>query len=192
MAFGASSLLLLSSGLAMDAAAVSAARGLATPVLRPRHALTVALYFGGFQAFMPLLGWLLGSQLGPLVAAWDHWIAFVLLAGLGVKMLWEARAPNDDEPVPEARDPFAPRVMFVLAIATSLDAFAVGVMLPMLGAPLVLSLLCIGSVTALLSVAGLYLGRHFGKLLGKRLDAVGGVVLLGMGTKILLEHLYWP
>jgi putative Mn2+ efflux pump MntP len=186
MRFG--SILLLAFGLAMDAAAVSAARGLATPKLQTRHAVLVALFFGGFQALMPLLGWILGQQLGPIVAAWDHWIAFVLLVGIGAKMLWEAR-PSAAADAAESRDLFALREMFVLAIATSLDAFAVGVMLPMLNAPLILSLVTIGVVTAMLSVFGLYAGRHFGAMLGRRLDAVGGLVLVGLGVKILVEHL---
>ena len=185
MRFG--SILLLAFGLAMDAAAVSAARGLATSELRPRHAVLVALFFGGFQALMPLVGWTLGQRLGPMVAAWDHWIAFVLLVGIGAKMLWEARASAAD--AAETRDLFALREMFVLAIATSVDAFVVGVMLPMLDAPLVLSLVTIGVVTATLSVLGLYAGRRFGAMLGRRLDAVGGLVLVGLGVKILVEHL---
>jgi putative Mn2+ efflux pump MntP len=182
------SILLLAFGLAMDAAAVSAARGLATPQVRARHALLVAVFFGGFQALMPVLGWILGRRLGPAVAAWDHWIAFVLLVGIGAKMLWEARA-SAAAVAAEPRDLFASREMFVLAIATSIDAFAVGVMLPMLDAPLLLSLVTIGVVTALLSVFGLYAGRHFGAMLGRRLDAVGGLVLVGLGIKILVEHL---
>jgi len=185
MHFG--SILLLAFGLAMDAAAVSAARGLATPKLQTRHPVLVALFFGGFQALMPLLGWMLGQRLGPIVAAWDHWIAFVLLVGIGAKMLWEARGSAAADTL--SRDLFALREMFVLAIATSLDAFAVGVMLPMLNAPLALSMVTIGIVTALLSVLGLYAGRHFGAMLGRRLDAVGGLVLVGLGVKILVEHL---
>lgn len=184
------SILLLAIGLAMDATAVAAARGLAVSRLERRHSLLVALFFGGSQALMPLLGWALGAQLGGYVAAWDHWIAFVLLVGLGAKMLWEARpgADDDDAPASEA-DPFALRVMAVLALATSIDALAVGVTLPMLGAPLALSIGTIGLVTALLSVLGLHAGRRFGALLGKRLDAIGGLVLVLLGTKILLEHL---
>ena len=185
MRFG--SILLLALGLAMDASAVSAARGLATPKLKPRHAVLVALLFGGSQALMPLLGWMLGQRLGPMVAAWDHWIAFVLLAGIGGKMLWEARGSAAADALP--RDLFALREMFVLAIATSVDAFAVGVMLPMLDAPLALSLVTIGVVTAVLSVLALYAGRHFGAMLGRRLDAVGGLVLVGLGVMILVEHL---
>jgi putative Mn2+ efflux pump MntP len=183
------SILLLAVGLAMDATAVAAARGLAVTRLEPRHSLLVALFFGGSQALMPLLGWAFGAQLGGYVAAWDHWIAFVLLVGLGAKMVWEARPGADDDDAPVDADPFALRVMAVLALATSIDALAVGVTLPMLGAPLALSIGTIGIVTAILSVLGLHAGRRFGALLGKRLDALGGLVLVGLGTKILLEHL---
>lgn len=185
MSFGA--ILFLAVGLAMDATAVAAARGLAAPRIEPRHALIVGLSFGGAQALMPLLGWALGDLFGPLVAAWDHWIAFGLLTVLGLKMLKEA-FDGDDEEKTEG-DLFGPKVMLILAIATSIDAFAVGITLPMLHAPLALSIATIGAVTALLSALGLYAGRRFGALLGPRLDMVGGVVLIGLGTSILVEHL---
>lgn len=188
MSFGA--ILLLASGLAMDAMAVAAARGMATPRVHPRHALLVALLFGGFQALMPMLGWALGSRIGPSVARWDHWIAFVLLGGIGVKMIWEARAQGGDDVPPIATaELFALKPMLILAVATSIDAFAAGITLPMMNAPFLLSMLTIGVTTAALSVIGLYAGRHFGALFGKRLDIAGGVVLIGLGTKILIEHL---
>ncbi|HET9954454.1 MAG TPA: manganese efflux pump MntP family protein [Polyangiaceae bacterium] len=187
------SLLALASGLAMDAAAVSAARGFATPLLRVRHALLVAVFFGGFQGLMPLLGWLLGRQLGPIVASWDHWIAFVLLGGIGGKMLWEAREakaePTDAEKPNSAEALYALPVLLALAVATSIDAFAVGIMLPMLGADLILSSLTIGVTTACLSILALIAGRHFGAMFGKKLDALGGLVLIALGTKVLIEHL---
>ncbi len=186
-------LLLLAFGLAMDATAVAAARGMTVPVIRMRHVLLVAGLFGGFQALMPLIGWLIGAELGPYVQAWDHWIAFVLLAAIGGKMLWEARGQVDEQAeLPAATrktDTFALKVMVVLAIATSIDALAVGFTLPMLGAELAPALVTIGVTTALLSVAGLYAGRKLGAVLGKRLDVIGGLVLIGMGTKILIEHL---
>lgn len=187
MGFGA--ILLLALGLAMDATAVSAARGLATPRILARHVVLVAAFFGGFQALMPLLGWLVGSRIGPIVQAWDHWIAFVLLGAIGAKMLWEARGSDEAEAVAAAPDLFGMKVMLVLAVATSIDAFAVGVTLPMLGAPLLLSLVTIGVTTAVLSAIGLFAGRKFGALLGKRLDVAGGLVLIGLGIKILVEHL---
>jgi manganese efflux pump family protein len=186
MTFGR--VLLLSVGLAMDATAVSAARGLTTPRILPRHVLLVAGFFGGFQALMPLLGWFVGSEIGPMVQAWDHWIAFVLLFAIGAKMLWEARG-SADEGIKPGKDPFGIQVMLVLAVATSIDALAVGVTLPMLHAPLVLSLASIGVTTAILSALGLLAGRRFGAVLGKRLEVVGGLVLIGLGIKILVEHL---
>lgn len=186
MTFGA--ILALAIGLSMDAAAVSAARGLATPKVRARHLLLVAGFFGGFQALMPVVGWALGSRVGPAVQAWDHWIAFALLSGIGAKMLWESRGADDDA-APSDADLYGFKIMLVLAVATSIDALAVGFTLPMLDAPFVLSIATIGVTTAVLSAAGLVLGRRFGAMFGKRLDAVGGLVLIGLGTKILIEHL---
>lgn len=181
-------ILFLAFGLAMDATAVAAARGLTIPVIRARQVLLVAAFFGGSQALMPVAGWLLGSWMGPFAHAWAHWIAFALLAFLGGKMLLDARQV-DAEPTENATvDPFALGPMFVLAIATSLDAFAVGITLPLLNAPFLLSVAIIGVVTALLSVAGLFAGRRFGALLGKELDVVGGLILIGLGIKILLER----
>lgn len=182
---------LLAVGLAMDATAVSAARGMALSAIRVRHVLLVAVFFGGFQALMPLIGFLVGHRVGPFVEAWDHWIAFVLLAGIGGKMLWEARETADSEPLAQNdAELFGLKVLCVLAIATSIDALAAGITLPMLGAPLALSLVTIGVTTALLSVLGLFVGRKFGAVLGKRLDVLGGLVLIGLGVKILAEHLH--
>jgi putative Mn2+ efflux pump MntP len=183
------SILALSLGLAMDATAVAAAKGIATKKILPRQVLIVAGFFGGFQALMPLLGYFLGTRIGPLVQAWDHWIAFVLLAAIGGKMIWEAAHDDEADDEKKEEDPFAPKVMLVLAVATSIDALAVGVTLPMLDAPLMLSLVTIGVTTAILSALGLFAGRRFGALLGKRLDLLGGVVLVGLGCKILYEGL---
>ena len=179
----------------MDATAVSAARGMAVSAVRVRHVLSVALLFGGFQALMPALGWLVGSHLGPLVKAWDHWIAFALLGGIGGKMLWEARGqraeaePGGVDLVQRDRALFGTRVMLVLAVATSVDALAVGLTLPLLQAPFVVSLLTIGVTTAVLSAVGLFAGRRFGAVLGQRLDLAGGLILIALGVKILIEHL---
>jgi manganese efflux pump family protein len=186
MVFG--HILLLALGLAMDATAVAAARGLATPRIRPAHVALVAVFFGGAQALMPLLGWLVGSRLGPFVEAWDHWIAFALLAAIGGHMLWEARGAPRREPKGE-RELYSLKVMTLLAVATSIDALAAGITLPMLNAPLPLSIATIGITTAVLSALGLFAGQRFGAALGKRLDLLGGVVLIGLGVKILVEHL---
>lgn len=180
---------LLAIGLAMDAVAVSAARGLAAPAIRPRHVVRVALLFGGFQALMPALGWALGDRLGPAFARWDHWVAFGLLAAIGGKMLLEALR-DDGAPLAgrDERALFGWRVLLVLAVATSVDAFAAGITLPLFGAPPAVTLALIGGITAVLSAGGLVAGRQLGAHAGRRLDVVGGVVLIGLGTKILLEH----
>jgi putative Mn2+ efflux pump MntP len=150
--------------------------------------ILVATFFGGFQALMPLLGWMAGSRMGPLFAAWNHWIAFILLVAIGGKMLAEGRNREKEAP-PSDDDLFGPKVLFVLAVATSIDALAAGLTLPMLGAPMALSLATIGVTTAVLSALGLFAGRRFGASLGRRLDFAGGVVLIGLGIKILVQHL---
>jgi putative Mn2+ efflux pump MntP len=181
----------LAVGLSMDATAVAAARGLHTERIEAKHVAKVAVFFGGAQAAMPLFGYVLGAELGPFMNRYAHWVAFVLLAGIGAKMLWEARATNEDENESEQgvkRDPWGHRVMFGLAVATSIDAFAAGITLPLLGAPLVFSLVAIGVTTAVLSALGLVLGRRLGALLGKRLEVVGGLVLLLLAVKVLVDH----
>lgn len=178
------SILFLALGLSMDAMAAAAARGAGAKRLLTRNVLLVAVLFGGFQALMPLIGWFVGSRVGAHVAAWDHWIAFVILAAIGGKMIWEAVTPGE-----AVEADFGLKVLVLLAIATSIDALAVGLTLPLLEAPLVSSVVTIGVTTALLSAAGLHIGRRFGALLGKRFDLFGGVVLVGLGAKILLEHL---
>lgn len=182
-------ILLVAFGVAVDAAVVSAARGLAAPVVRPRDAVLIALFFGGFQALMPLLGFYLGDNLGATVAAWDHWLAFGLLAGVGAKMLWEARESH--EALRDDGALFGLQAVIGLAIATSIDAFAVGITLPLIGAPLWTTIAAMGLVTALLSLVGLWVGHRFGVFAGQSLDALGGVVLIGLGAKALAAH-YWP
>lgn len=177
---------MLAISLAMDATAVAATRGLIAPRVRVRDVLFVALLFGGFQALMPLLGWSLGTRVSVWVHGWGHWIVFLILCGLGIRMLYEARhpaAPTADE----ARDVFNPRVLVMLAIATSIDAFAAGVALPLLGAPKLASLTIIGVTTALLCAVGVLVGRRFGAMLGRRLDAFGGLTLIGLGLVALIE-----
>ena len=181
-------LLVLAFGLAMDAAAVSAMCGLATPNLRARHFVIVIGYFAAFQAIMPLLGWWLGAWIGPAIAAWDHWIAFVLLAGIGAKMIYDARIGGEGF-VPRDPDPYRAKIMLGLAIATSIDAFAAGLTLPMFGVPLAAAVATIGLVTAAACAAGLALGHRVGAKLGDRLEVFGGILLIGLGTKILVEHL---
>ena len=187
------SILLLSLGLAMDATAVSVARGFSAQSIRVRDVSKTAVMFGGFQAAMPLLGWLLGDALGSLVAAWTHWIAFTVLIALGGKMLWDARSEreSDDGRAVRPQQVFATGALVLLAVATSVDALAVGVTLPMLGAPLLFSLVSIGVVAAVSSAMGVIVGHRLGARFVGSLDAVGGLVLVLLGAKILAGHLGW-
>jgi putative Mn2+ efflux pump MntP len=176
----------LSIALAMDATAVAAARGLAAGRVPPRDALLLPALFGGFQSGMAALGWLAGRWIGPSIARWDTWIAFALLSLLGVKMIVEA-VRGGDEPESPADDLLT---LLGLALATSIDAAAAGVTLPILSAPPAISLVLIGAVTAVLSAVGLYVGRLAGRRFGSGLEALGGVALIAIGAKLLIDHLW--
>ena len=172
--------------LAMDALAVSAANGVALRSVTVKHALTFGLYFGFFQFFMPLLGWLLGSSFAERIVSVDHWIAFALLAGIGVKMLWETRYTRQS-----ARESplLSWRTMSLMAIATSIDALAVGISFAMVNVNIWLSSFIIGLVAFILSFAGVLLGKRLGYKFGAKMERLGGCVLILIGGKILLEHL---
>lgn len=179
-------LMLLAVGLSMDALAVSICKGLAMDRVTLGRMVLVGLWFGGFQGLMPLLGWLLGSRFSLYITAIDHWIAFALLAILGINMLREARSGDTEE----ASASLGFRVMFAMAVATSIDALAVGVSMAfMKNVNIFSSALVIGVVAFGLSVVGGLAGRRLGCLFQKRAELVGGLVLIGIGLKILLEHL---
>ncbi len=171
-------------GLSMDAFAVSVCKGLSVSRVRMRHRLSVGLYFGGFQALMPLIGYLLGSQFQQMITSVDHWIAFVLLVVIGINMIREAR--GDAEEVDAS---FGAKSMFPLAIATSIDALAVGVTLAFLQVNILASVSLIGATTFVLSIIGLTVGNLFGAKYKSRAEILGGIVLIVMGIKILAEHL---
>ena len=181
-------LFLVAVGLSMDAFAVAICKGLGMKRLQVRQAAVIALFFGGFQALMPVIGWALGSQLAPIVMPVDHWIAFGLLALIGGKMIWDAFHEEDAEG--EAVDaPLDLRELLMLAIATSIDALAVGVTLAFLQVDIVFSVLFIGVTTFVLSFAGVAIGHQFGSRWERPSTIVGGTVLILIGVKILLEHL---
>jgi len=186
MGFGA--IFLLAVGLSMDAAAAAAARGVLLKRIELRHMLLVAFFFGGSQALMPWAGWLIGAQIGPMVRAWDHWLAFGLLGFLGAKMIRDGILFEKDAQDDPVTSDFRLRTLSILAVATSIDALAAGITLPMMGAPLLLSIVTIGVTTAILSVLGLFAGHRFGAMLGSKLDIVGGLILIGLGLKIFIEH----
>lgn len=179
-------ILLLAIGVSMDAFAVSIAKGLATPSVRPKHYLSVAMWFGGFQALMPLLGYFVGVKCIAVVESYDHWIAFALLAIIGGKMLYDTIAGDDDESIGAS---YNLKTMLLLAVATSIDALAVGVSLAVLKVDIWSAVAFIGATTALFSAFGLRLGNLFGSRYKSGAEITGGVVLIAIGIKILIEHL---
>jgi putative Mn2+ efflux pump MntP len=181
-------LLALAVGLSMDAMAVAATKGLTARRVSAAEALRVAFLFGAFQAAMPAIGATVGARFASVIEAWDHWIVFVLLGGIGAKMIHDAVKPPEAHDASTA-DVFAWRGLLLLAVATSIDALAAGLTLPLLDVNVPAALVTIGVTTALLSFAGVYLGRRFGERLGKRLDLLGGVILIVLGVKTLIEHL---
>lgn len=185
MSFAA--LLLLAAALAADAFAVSMVQGVKMRALRASHVFAVAASFGVFQGAMPVLGWLLGAQFGRFVVSIDHWVAFGLLGIIGAKMVKDALWPPADD-VDEST-PLNVRGLLILSFATSIDAFAVGLGLALVGSPIVLAAIVIAVVTFLLSVVGVFLGHRFGLRFRKVAEIVGGLVLIVLGTQILLEHL---
>ena len=179
-------LLLIAAGLSMDAFAVSICKGLSVQRLKPRHYLLTGAWFGGFQALMPSIGFLLGSAFDQYISAFDHWIAFVLLAFIGGNMVRESL--SGDEECHD--DSFGLRTMFLLAVATSIDALAVGVTFALLPDVHILSAVSlIGAATFLLSALGLKVGNVFGLRYKARAELAGGVILSLRGLKIVLEHL---
>lgn len=182
-------LLLIAVGLSMDAFAVSICKGLGMKKVNLKVAFVLALFFGGFQALMPLIGWALGSQFLWLISPIDHWIAFVLLAVIGGKMLWKALHDEEGEDDGKPADKIDLGEFFILAVATSIDALAVGISFAALAVGIVPSILIIGVVTFCFTIAGVFVGNFFGSRYEKPASIVGGVVLILIGLKILLEHL---
>ena len=176
---------LIGVGLAMDAFAVSLCKGLAFGKVRPGQALIVGIWFGVFQAVMPIIGFLLGRSFYDLVSSYAYWIAFLMLAVIGVNMIREALFGVEEG----IDDSLGFAVMLFLAVATSIDALAVGISLAMEGGDILLPSAVIGIVTLLISMAGVYIGGVFGDRFGRNAEILGGVILIGIGTKFLLTGL---
>ena len=177
-------LFIIAVGLSMDAFAVSVCKGLSVQKVKPKHYLIVAAYFGGFQALMPLLGYLLGVRFEAMVANVDHWIAFVLLGLIGANMVRESRAGEE-----KLDDSFTVSTMLILAVATSIDALAIGVTFAFLGVNIVEAIILIGITTGIISGVGLKIGNVFGSRYKSKAEMAGGIVLILMGLKILVQHL---
>lgn len=175
-------------GLAMDAFVVSIVSGSAYRQLHVKHALRMALFFGAFQAFMPLIGSLAGLTLKGYIEGWDHWIAFGLLAAVGGKMIYES---FKIKPVQENPDPSNIFVLLALSVATSIDALAIGITLSIIAVSIISAATIIGLVTFALSYLGVYVGKRFGHFFESKMEVLGGVILTGIGIKILIEHLFF-
>ncbi len=182
---GTFELFVLAIGLSMDAFAVAICKGLSVPKMQLKHALIVGAYFGGFQALMPAIGYVLGSQFEHLIVSIDHWIAFALLLFLGINMIKESRETD----VEDLDDDFGFKTMVVLAIATSIDALAVGITFAFLRVQIVAAVLFIGCITFVCSACGVKLGNVFGAKYKSKAELAGGIILILIGSKILLEHL---
>ena len=178
-------LFVIAVGLSMDAFAVSICKGLSVRELKPKHALTVGVYFGGFQMLMPLIGFALGVRFQSFITSIDHWIAFVLLGLIGANMIRESREQDEEN----LSDSFSFGTMLPLAVATSIDALAVGVTFAFLQVSILPAVCFIGATTFILSCIGIRIGHVFGLKYKSRAELCSGAVLILMGTKILLEHL---
>jgi putative Mn2+ efflux pump MntP len=186
-------LFILAVGLSMDAFAVAICKGLATQKLKPRHMLTVGAWFGGFQALMPLIGYFLGTAFAKYVTAIDHWIALVLLCGIGGNMIKESFEKEEENECECGCDGYAFKTMFVMAIATSIDALAAGISLAMdlngNNTYAFIAVAFIGIITFTLSAFGVKIGNIYGAKFKSKAEFMGGLILILLGVKILLEHL---
>ena len=180
-------LFLIGISLSMDAFAVSICKGLSVGAIKPKHMISAGLWFGGFQALMPFIGYLLGSTFEQYITSIDHWVAFILLGIIGFNMVKESREEGE-----EGQDAsFAFKAMLVLAIATSIDALAVGITFAFLSVDIIPAIAIIGCTTFAFSVAGIKIGSVFGTKYKSKAELFGGIVLIALGIKILIEHLFF-
>ncbi len=177
-------LFLIAVGLSMDAFAVSICKGLSVKRVKLKQGIIAGLYFGGFQAGMPLIGYLLGSNFSKYIEEFDHWIAFALLGIIGINMIRESREQGE-----EMNASFGPKAMLPMAVATSIDALAIGVSFAFMKVRIGWAVTFIGLITFCLSAVGVKIGNHFGAKYKSKAELFGGIVLIALGVKILVEHL---
>lgn len=178
-------LFLIALGLSMDAFAVAVCKGLSVKRANLKHSLIVGVYFGGFQAGMPLIGYLVGRSFANYIESFDHWIAFVLLVIIGINMIRESREAGE-----KLNDSFGLKAMLPMAVATSIDALAVGVSFAFMKVQIGWAVSFIGGITFVVSAAGVKIGHHFGTRYKAKAELLGGIVLIALGCKILVEHLF--
>lgn len=183
---GITELIILAVGLSMDAFAVSVCKGLSVRKLEIKHMALAGIWFGGFQALMPLIGYLLGSTFASYVQKFDHWIALILLAFIGLSMIKEAFGEDEEE----VGDSFGAKTMFLMAVATSIDALAVGVTFAFLNVNVIFAVFTIGITTFIFSAAGIKIGNVFGLRFKSKAELAGGAILLLLGLKIFVEHMF--
>lgn len=186
---GITELILIAVGLAMDAFAVAVCKGLSMNRINYKHTFIIALFFGAFQGIMPTIGWALGRQFADYISNIDHWIVFILLAFIGGKMIYEA-LHEDEEQLDACTSVLDIKELFLLAIATSIDALAVGISFAFLGVEIVSSALLITATTFSLSFVGVIIGSKFGSMFQKKAEIAGGIILIIIGIKVLIEHLF--
>ena len=179
-------ILLIAIGLAMDAFAVSITNGITIKHQRINHALRMGIFFGSFQALMPLIGWLTGLSLRDLISGVDHWVAFGLLSLIGSKMIYESTKIGTNDRQFKSPSIF---VLLILSLATSIDALAVGLSFAFLKISIAIPIIVIGAVTFVLSFFGVLVGNRLGHFFKNKMEILGGLILIGIGTKILIEHL---
>ncbi len=184
---GVFEIILIALGLSMDAFAVAIAMGYSIKKFHSGHALALAFAFGFFQFIMPIVGWLSGIGFKSFISQYDHWVAFFLLSAIGIKMIYEALPIKKVE---ETKDVVLTlQLLLILALATSIDALAVGFSLSVLKVSIILPSILIGIITFFVSILGCWLGNKFGEIFGNKLEIVGGLILIGIGIKVLIEHL---
>ena len=183
---GITELIMLAVGLSMDAFAVSICKGLSVRKLEIKHMALAGIWFGGFQALMPLIGYLLGSTFASYVQKFDHWIALILLAFIGLSMIKEAFGEDEEE----VGDSFGAKTMFLMAVATSIDALAVGVTFAFLNVNVIFAVFTIGITTFIFSAAGIKIGNVFGLRFKSKAELAGGAILVLLGLKIFVEHMF--
>lgn len=183
---GITELIILAVGLSMDAFAVSVCKGLSVRKLEIKHMALAGIWFGGFQALMPLIGYLLGSTFASYVQKFDHWIALILLAFIGLSMIKEAFGEDEEE----VGDSFGAKTMFLMAVATSIDALAVGVTFAFLNVNVIFAVFTIGITTFIFSAAGIKIGNVFGLRFKSKAELAGGAILVLLGLKIFVEHMF--
>ncbi len=181
-------IVIIAVSLSMDAFAVSISCGFMVPSPKRWNALKIAFSFGFFQTLMPIIGWLTGRSFARYIEKFDHWIAFIILCIIGIRMIYNAVNLDDCKAV---ADPTNPKTLLMLSVATSIDALAVGVTFAFLNTGILVPVLLIGIITFGISLLGMLIGHKLGYYLGKRFEIIGGIILIGIGIKILIEHIYF-